>query len=117
MLGQNELRSVMEALGNASISRVGIRGLVEAIRRDLNPHPSGQKQENVPRLNGQSVPGIQHKYRETVLYFPTEVRDTRKHLYLCTDWIIGSVLPFILHLLLSMGAIHGRRLRPTVSVQ
>jgi L-lysine 2,3-aminomutase len=80
MLGPNELRSVAEALGDVSTTKVGVRGLVEAIRRDLNPHPSGQKEENVPRLNGQKVPGIQHKYRETVLFFPTEVSNSGRHI-------------------------------------
>jgi len=46
---------------------------VEKIRNELNPHPAGQKEENVPKLDGQSVGGIQHKYRETVLFFPSEV--------------------------------------------
>jgi L-lysine 2,3-aminomutase len=46
---------------------------VEEIRESLNPHPAGQKQENVPKLYGHEVEGIQHKYRETVLFFPSEV--------------------------------------------
>ena len=45
----------------------------EGIRECLNPHPAGQKEENVPKLNGREVLGIQHKYRETVLFFPSEV--------------------------------------------
>lgn len=74
MLRPHELALVTEAIQDASISRVALRNRVEAIRRTLNPHPSGQKEENVPRLHGQRVSGLQHKYRETVLFFPTEVR-------------------------------------------
>lgn len=48
--------------------------LAEDIRATLNPHPAGQKEENVPILDGAAVEGMQHKYRETVLFFPMEVR-------------------------------------------
>src|SRR5215831_16417187 len=37
--------------------------LVNSIRRDLNPHPAGQMEHNIPEINGQKLPGIQHKYR------------------------------------------------------
>ena len=37
------------------------------IRQQLNPHPAGQQESNVPMLNGEPLPGIQHKYNETVL--------------------------------------------------
>lgn len=46
---------------------------VEKIRAGLNPHPAGQKEENVPKFHGFDVDGCQHKYRETVLFFPHEV--------------------------------------------
>ena len=45
-----------------------IRHEARAIQtQDLNPHPAGQLEKNVPRVGGQRVEGIQHKYRETVL--------------------------------------------------
>ena len=47
----------------------------ESIRAKLNPHPAGQKSENVPFVNGQGLEGVQHKYPETVLFFPTEGQD------------------------------------------
>jgi L-lysine 2,3-aminomutase len=53
--------------------RGDIRNKAQEIRADLKPHPAGQKEENVPRLDGLPVEGMQHKYRETVLFFPAEV--------------------------------------------
>lgn len=55
-------------------TKVELQRISEGIRQDLNPHPSRQKEENVPVLHGRPVEGTQHKYRETVLFFPSEVR-------------------------------------------
>lgn len=44
---------------------------VNEIRMRLNPHPAGQLQHNVPIVNQQALPGLQHKYHETVLFFPS----------------------------------------------
>ena len=43
---------------------------VNRIRMSLNPHPAGQLSHNVPTLDGRPLQGLQHKYRETVLFFP-----------------------------------------------
>ncbi|WP_287239784.1 MULTISPECIES: hypothetical protein [unclassified Okeania] len=56
------------------------------IRRQLNPHPAGQKEYNVPTLNGEPVPGIQHKYRETVLIFPTAGQTCHAYCTFCFRW-------------------------------
>jgi hypothetical protein len=61
------------SISNGHTSRTQLRGLAEQIRANLNPHPDGQKEANVPVMDGGPVPGMQHKYRETVLFFPTEV--------------------------------------------
>lgn len=63
-------------MAQPGVSKVALRALVESVRANLNPHPAGQKQENVPVMDGHPVPGMQHKYRETVLFFPTEVTMT-----------------------------------------
>ncbi|MEB3343724.1 lysine 2,3-aminomutase [Okeania sp.] len=56
------------------------------IRRRLNPHPAGQKQYNVPTFNEEPVPGIQHKYRETVLIFPTAGQTCHAYCTFCFRW-------------------------------
>lgn len=40
------------------------------IRRRLNPHPGGQRSLNVPTDDSHPLEGLQHKYHETVLFFP-----------------------------------------------
>lgn len=62
-----------DVIAQPGISKVSLREKAESIRNRLNPHPAGQKEENVPLLDGGHVPGMQHKYRETILFFPTEV--------------------------------------------
>ena len=47
-----------------------IRKAANQIRMELNPHPAGQLEDNVPELDGIRLNGIQHKYRETMLFFP-----------------------------------------------
>src|SRR5262245_15552073 len=44
---------------------------VAAIRLRMNPHPAGQMTHNVPMMNNVPVRGLQHKYKETVLFFPS----------------------------------------------
>ncbi len=63
-----------------------LRLAVQQIRSGLNPHPSGQKQLNVPTLDGDTVPGLQHKYRETVLYFPGQGQTCHAYCTYCFRW-------------------------------
>jgi L-lysine 2,3-aminomutase len=63
-----------------------LRLAVQQIRGGLNPHPSGQKQLNVPTLDGDEVPGLQHKYRETVLYFPGQGQTCHSYCTYCFRW-------------------------------
>lgn len=67
-------------------ARKELRLAVEQIRGGLNPHPSGQRQLNVPTLDGDSVPGLQHKYRETVLYFPGQGQTCHAYCTYCFRW-------------------------------
>src|SRR5690606_33897609 len=41
--------------------------LLAEVRHALSPHPTGQLEYIIPRLHGERVEGIQHKYREAVL--------------------------------------------------
>jgi len=50
----------------AGASAQQIRPVADRIRLKLNPHPAGQLEHNVPRLDGTPLPGLQHKYKETV---------------------------------------------------
>ncbi len=72
MLEEKDLGHI-ENLIRSGMDRIRLRDEVEKIRAKLNPHPAQQKELNVPRLDtGEEVPGVQHKYRETMLFFPAE---------------------------------------------
>ncbi len=46
-----------------------LKKAVYEIRLSLNPHPADQM-ANVPQINGKKLTGSQHKYKETILFFP-----------------------------------------------
>jgi len=55
------------------------------IRMELNPNPAGQV-HNVPELNGEKLVGIQHKYNETMLFFPTQGQTCHAYCTFCFRW-------------------------------
>jgi KamA family protein len=63
---------------------------VGAVARDiqdrLNPHPAGQMELNVPTLDGVPLPGMQHKYRDTVLFFPSPGQTCHAYCTYCFRW-------------------------------
>jgi KamA family protein len=65
------------------------------IRFAMNPHPSGQREHNIPRLDGHDLSGIQHKYRETVLFFPTQGQTCHAYCTYCFRWAQFVHLPEI----------------------
>jgi len=56
------------------------------IRMELNPHPAGQLEHNVPRLHDVQLPGLQHKYRETLLFFPSQGQTCHAYCTFCFRW-------------------------------
>ena len=63
-----------------------LKDVVNSIRKQLNPHPSGQRELNVPNENGKLIQGMQHKYRETVLFFPTQGQTCHSYCTFCFRW-------------------------------
>ena len=63
-----------------------LKAAVERIREDLNPHPAGQMDMNLPMLNGKPLPGMQHKYQETVLFFPSQGQVCHSYCTFCFRW-------------------------------
>lgn len=63
-----------------------IRQLANELRMELNPHPSGQRELNVPMLGDERLDGIQHKYRETVLFFPSQGQTCHSYCTFCFRW-------------------------------
>jgi KamA family protein len=60
--------------------------VIKRIQYGLNPHPAGQKSLNVPHEGGEEVPGMQHKYRETVLFFPMAGQTCHAYCTYCFRW-------------------------------
>jgi len=57
----------------------------QKIRNELNPHPNGQKL-NIPVIDGRSFGGLQHKYKETVLFFPAQGQTCHSYCSYCFRW-------------------------------
>ncbi len=70
----------------AGADRSEISRLAREIRLDLNPHPAGQREYNVPLYKGEPLPGVQHKYRETVLFFPSHGQTCHAYCTFCFRW-------------------------------
>lgn len=56
------------------------------IQMRLNPHPAGQLEHNVPYIDGEPLHGVQHKYRETVLFFPSQGQTCHAYCTYCFRW-------------------------------
>ena len=63
-----------------------VAAAVNRIRLGLNPHPAGQLTHNVPELDDRPLRGIQHKYRETVLFFPSAGQTCHAYCTYCFRW-------------------------------
>jgi len=74
-----------EALRNG-YSGEKLKNVIREILFDLNPHPDGQLTANIPRLNDEVIKGIQHKYRETVLVFPSSGQTCHSYCTFCFRW-------------------------------
>lgn len=76
----------MAALLKSGADRSAVRHLADELRQGLNPHPAGQQLLNVPRLDAEPIPGMQHKYPETVLFFPSQGQTCHSYCSFCFRW-------------------------------
>ena len=67
-------------------SAAEVNAAVLEIRMRMNPHPAGQMELNVPVLDGVELSGCQHKYRETVLFFPKAGQTCHAFCTYCFRW-------------------------------
>jgi L-lysine 2,3-aminomutase len=63
-----------------------LQAAAHSIRRRLNPHPAGQLALNVPAFGDEPMPGVQHKYPETVLVFPKQGQTCHAYCTYCFRW-------------------------------
>lgn len=78
--------SMMKSLFDMDADKNKIRETANKIRILLNPHPAGQMDMNVPEIHGHKLTGIQHKYRETVLFFPSKGQTCHAYCTFCFRW-------------------------------
>lgn len=68
-----------------SPSKEQVTAVINRIRTQLNPNPSGQE-HNIPLLDGKRLSGTQHKYRETALFFPSQGQTCHAYCTFCFRW-------------------------------
>ena len=84
MLSTSHFETMKKALSE-NLNGAALKALANKLRYDLNPHPSGQEY-NVPSLNGTKLTGIQHKYDETLLFFPKNSQTCHAYCTFCFRW-------------------------------
>jgi KamA family protein len=84
MLSDEDFSLVSECLARGDKS--GLQNEVSRIRANLNPNPAGQMELNIPQLNGKIIEGTQHKYKETVLFFPSQGQVCHSYCSFCFRW-------------------------------
>ncbi len=77
-----QMAAVLRSTGDRSL----ILSKANEIRKKLNPHPAGQQTLNVPYEGDEPIDGVQHKYRETVLFFPSQGQVCHSFCSFCFRW-------------------------------
>jgi KamA family protein len=69
-----------------------IEPVAREIQATMNPHPAGQRELNVPHDDAGPIQGLQHKYKETVLFFPSAGQTCHAYCSYCFRWaqFVGS---------------------------
>ena len=76
----------MASMLRSGADKADIREAANRIRSQLNPHPAGQADHNVPLFEGEPLGGVQHKYRQTVLFFPSQGQTCHAYCTFCFRW-------------------------------
>jgi len=77
--------NTMADLLNKTTNKEILTGTANQIRMELNPHPAGQA-HNIPTIDGIELSGVQHKYRQTVLFFPNQGQTCHAYCTFCFRW-------------------------------
>jgi len=82
-----ELYEEMAELHRQGADKQAIKEKARELRERLNPHPAGQKEMNLPSdEEGEAIDGLQHKYNETVLFFPSAGQTCHSYCTFCFRW-------------------------------
>lgn len=85
MLEEKHFSEISALLENGT-TKDAIRAKANEIRLKLNPHPDGQLEHNVPEIDGVKLAGMQHKYKQTVLFFPSQGQTCHAYCTFCFRW-------------------------------
>ncbi|MEC9465793.1 MAG: lysine 2,3-aminomutase [Myxococcota bacterium] len=85
MLSPDDFSRVRSLL-DRNAPREELARTVGEIRETLNPHPAGQLELNVPKEDDAPIPGIQHKYDQTLLFFPSPGQTCHTYCTYCFRW-------------------------------
>jgi KamA family protein len=85
MIGEENFERIYYSIKN-NLPADEIQKVVASIRENLNPHPAGQMDLNVPVMDEELIPGVQHKYRETCLIFPSAGQTCHAYCTFCFRW-------------------------------
>jgi KamA family protein len=77
--------TTVERLVAQGVSSDTLSAGIQRIRLSLNPNPAGQE-HNVPYLGEIKLRGIQHKYPETILFFPSQGQTCHAYCTFCFRW-------------------------------
>lgn len=84
MLTSEQYTRLADALSKKSSNGL-LNKTIYDIRMEMNPHPA-QQMTNVPVLKGEELKGMQHKYRDIVLFFPSQGQTCHAHCTFCFRW-------------------------------
>ncbi len=85
MLSDGDFERMAE-LHRRGADKAEIQALANELRQGFNPHPAGQLALNIPMEDGRRLAGLQHKYRETVLFFPSQGQTCHAYCTFCFRW-------------------------------
>lgn len=84
MLEKKHYQAVKRML-DEGVDKATLDRKIHEIRLELNPNPAGQE-HNIPTLDAVKLKGIQHKYPETVLFFPSQGQTCHAYCTFCFRW-------------------------------
>ena len=85
MLSNEDFQHMLELI-RKDVSVEELHASAREIQKRMNPHPAGQMQLNVPHMGDELLEGMQHKYRETVLFFPAHGQTCHAYCSYCFRW-------------------------------
>jgi KamA family protein len=85
MLPAEDIQPIADMLARGAPDRE-IQAAARLVRLRLNPHPAGQLALNIPEMAEEPLPGVQHKYPETILVFPKQGQTCHAYCTYCFRW-------------------------------